>query len=201
MMLNIYGIKVEITFYFVAFIAFILSLKVPSNILITVISSLIHECGHIIMMIVLGNKPKKLRFELTGINIIRNKEINISNRNEVIISFGGPLLNLIIVIFCCIYLCFYDNTIVITFACINLILMVFNLLPIKGLDGGNILFHLIIQYCDILFSSKVIKFTSVFFIVIIFIWGVYVLVVSRYNISLIMIAIFLILSLFNDNEY
>ena len=84
MIFNIFGIKVDITFLFVAFIAFVLSLKLPSNLLITVVSSLIHECGHLIMMLLLGNKPKKVKFELTGINIIRNQEIRVSNKNEIL---------------------------------------------------------------------------------------------------------------------
>jgi stage IV sporulation protein FB len=200
MAFNVFGIKIEITFLFVAFIAFILSLKVPSNVLITVLSSLIHECGHLIMMIISDNKPKNVRFELTGINIIRNQDIRVSNKNEILISLGGPLMNLIIVISCCIYLCFYNNNLIMTFACINLILMVFNLLPIKQLDGGNILFYSMMQNFDICFSSKVMKITSVIFIMIIFIWGIYVLISSRYNISIIIIAIFLTLSLFSDNE-
>ena len=201
MMFNVFGIKVEITFLFVAFIAFILSLKAPSNVLITVLSSLIHEFGHLIMMLAIGNKPKIVRFELTGINIIRNQEFGISNKNEVIISLGGPIANAIIFVFCCILLCFYNNDSIMTFACINLILMTFNLLPVKRLDGGSALYYLLVQKFDISFSSKLLKVTSIFFIGIIFIWGIYVFVASKYNISIIMIAIFLTLSLFTDNEY
>ncbi len=201
MIFNIFGIKVEITFLFVAFIAFVLSLKSPSNLLITVVSSLIHESGHLIMMLVLGNKPQKVRFELTGINIIRNQEIRISNKNEIYISLGGPLANAIILLMCCIYLSFYDGNFILTLACINLILMLFNLLPVKGLDGGNSLYYLLIQKFDISFSSKVLHIISVLFIGLIFIWGIYVLISSRYNISIIIIAIFLTLSLFSNNEY
>lgn len=201
MAFNVFGIKVEITFLFVAFIAFILSLKAPSNVLITVLSSLIHESGHLIMMILIGNKPKKIRFELTGINIIRNQEIGISSKNEVLISLGGPIANAIIFASCCIFLCFYNNDSIMTFACINLILMTFNLLPVKRLDGGSGLYYLLMQIFDISLSSRILKVTSIIFISIIFIWGIYVFVASKYNISIIMIAIFLTLSLFSANEY
>lgn len=201
MAFNVFGIRVEITFLFVAFVAFILSLKAPSNVLITVLSSLIHESGHLIMMILIGNKPKKIRFELTGINIIRNQKIGISSKNEVLISLGGPIANAIIFVFCCILLCFYNNDSIMTFACINLILMTFNLLPVKRLDGGSGLYYLLMQIFDISLSSRILKVTSIIFISIIFIWGIYVFVASKYNISIIMIAIFLTLSLFSANEY
>lgn len=194
------GIKVEITFLFVAFIAFVLSLKAPSNVLITIISSLIHETGHLIVMLSIGYKPDKVRFEITGINIIRNQNIGISTQKEIFISLGGPLANAVVFTICCIYLCFYNCNIILTLAGINLIIMTFNLLPVKGLDGGNTLYYLLIQKFDISFSSKALRITSIIFISIIFIWGIYVFVASKYNISIIIIAIFLTLSLFNNNE-
>lgn len=201
MVFKVFGIKVEITFLFAAFVAFVLSLKAPSNLLITIASSLIHESGHLIMLLVSGNKPEIVRFELTGINIIRNQEIRVSHKNEIFISLGGPLVNGFVFFACCICLCFYNYDAVMTFACINLILMTFNLLPVKRLDGGNILYFLLSQKYEIFFSCKILNITSVVFITLIFIWGIYVLVLTGYNISIIIIAIFLTLSLFGDKEY
>ena len=201
MTFNIFGVKVEITFLFVALIAFILSLKSPSNLLITVISSLLHESGHLAVMIISDVKPKKVRFELTGINIIRSQEVCISNKKEIFISLGGSCANAIILLLCCIYLCIHNSNFISILACINFILMVFNILPVKGLDGGNALYYFLIQKFDISFSSKFVQITSFFFICLIFIWGFYVLLSTKYNVSIIIIAIFLTLSLFSDNEY
>jgi stage IV sporulation protein FB len=149
----------------------------------------------------MSNKPQIIRFELIGINIIRNQDVRISNKNEIFISLGGPLSNAIIFILCCLYLCFYKNNSIMTFASINLILMTFNLLPIKGLDGGNALYFLLIHKCDSLFSAKIIYITSFVFILLVFIWGIYVFISTKYNISIIIIAMFLTLSLFSKNEY
>lgn len=201
MVFNIKGIKVEITFPFVAFVSFVILLDAPSNVLITVLSSMLHETGHLFTMISLGNNPEKVRFELTGINIIRNQEIAISTKNEILISLGGPLINAIMTAVCCIALPFYNNEKVLTFACINLILMTFNLLPIKKLDGGRILYFLLSIKLDFMLCSKVLKITSLCFISIIFVWGIYIFVASSYNFSLIIIAVFLFISYFNDNEY
>ena len=201
MMLNLYGTKVEITFLFIAFIAFIISLDAPSNVLITLFASLLHETGHLVMMISLKNKPEKVRFELTGVNIIRNQSTVISTKNEILISFGGPLITCMMTVISCILFQFYDSELVITFACINLILMTFNLLPIKKLDGGRILYFLLSMKLDFMLSSKILKVTSLLFISVIFIWGLYIFIVSNYNFSLIIIAVFLLISYFNDNEY
>ncbi len=199
MTFTLLSIKVEITFFFVAFIAFILSLKAPSNVLITVLSSLIHEFGHLIMMLITGNKPQKLRFELTGINIIRNN-INISTRNEILIALGGPLANAVMVFVFCIVLLFNYTENMMIVACTNLIIMTFNLLPIKRLDGGIALYYILSKKFQMNICSKILKITSLVFILMIFIWGFYIFIASNYNVSMIIIAIFLTLSLFSDNE-
>ena len=201
MIFNIYGVNVEITFWFVALITFIISLNAPSNVFVTVISSLLHEMGHLLIMTSVGNKPQAVRFEITGMNIIRQPDYKISIKNEILISLGGPFINLICFSISVIILCIYQNDNVLTFGCINLILMIFNLLPIKKLDGGMALYYALSQKYDNITCSKVLKITSIFFITLIYIWGIYAFVSSKYNISLIIIAIFLTLSLIGNNDY
>ena len=201
MAFNISGIKIEITFWFVAFITFIISLNVPSNVLVTVFSSLLHETGHLLIMTSVGNKPQAVRFEITGMNIIRQQDFQISTKNEVLIALGGPFINLVCFLLSVIILCVYKNENILTFGCINLILMVFNLLPISRLDGGLALYYAISQKYDNTTCLRILKITSVIFIIIIYVWGIYAFISSRYNVSLIIIAIFLTLSMFSCNEY
>ncbi len=183
-----------------AFISLIISLDAPANLFITILSSIFHEIGHLTMMLITSNKPKKIRFEITGINIIRNNT-NISTRNEIIIALGGPLFNGLLLIFGCLIL--YHNNLesVMLIASVNLILMIFNLLPIQRLDGGLVLYYLLSKKYEMITCNKVIKISSIIFIILIYIWGFYIFVVSNYNFSMIIIAIFLTLSLFNDNDY
>lgn len=201
MIFNFFGVKVEITFLFVALITFIVSLNAPSNVLITVFSSVLHETGHLLMMSAVGNKPQAVRLEITGMNIIRQPDMKISIKNEILIALGGPLINLICFVISVVVLCIHNNQHILTFGCINLILMTFNLLPVKRLDGGMALYFSLSQKHDNTFCSKVLKITSIFFIAIIYIWGFYVLISSGYNISLVIIAIFLTLSMLGSNEY
>lgn len=201
MIFNISGVKVEITFWFVAFITFIISLNVPSNVLATIFSSLLHETGHLLIMTSVGNKPQAVRFEITGMNIVRQPDLKISTKNEILIALGGPLINLICFLLSVLILCVYNNENILIFGCINLILMIFNLLPIKKLDGGMALFYALSQKYDNVTCSKIVKSTSFIFIILIYLWGFYVFVSSKYNISLIIIAIFLTLSMLGNNDY
>ncbi|MBR5245804.1 MAG: hypothetical protein IKV25_00350 [Clostridia bacterium] len=195
------GIRIEITFLFVAFLTFVISLNAPANLLITIASSLLHEIGHLTMMLIIGNKPKIVKFHIVGMNIIRQEKCSVSSKGEILISLGGPLINLIIVFISCIYLCIYVNQIVLTVACINLILMTFNILPIKSLDGGAILYFILSNHFNSDVCRRILKATSTFFISIIYLWAIYVFIMSGYNFSLIIIAIFLTISLFQSNDY
>lgn len=195
------GIDFEITFLFAALIAFIITMNAPSNVMITIASSLVHEIGHLLAMSAVGNKPQAVRLEVTGMNIKRAESIKISIKNEILIALGGPLVNIVIFVICGFVICFYKSEFLLTVACINLILMIFNILPVKRLDGGMILYFLLSQRFDTEICSAVLKITSIAFIALIYIWGIYVFASSGYNFSVIIIAIFLTLSMFGGNEY
>lgn len=201
MKFKLFGVNVEITFLFVALITFIITMNAPANVIITIISSLLHEMGHLLTMSAVGNKPQAVRLEVTGINIKRAQSIKISTKNELAIALGGPLANGVIFIICCFAICFYQSEMLLTVACVNLILMTFNLLPVKRLDGGMALYFLLSRRFDAEICSKILKITSIIFIALIYIWGLYVFVSSKYNFSVLIIAIFLTLSMFGGNEY
>lgn len=201
MKFKIKGIDFEITFLFVALITFVIAMNAPVNVLITIASSLFHELGHLLTMTAVGNKPQAVRLEITGMNIKRQQSIKISTKNELLIALGGPFANGILFIICCFAICFYKSEFLLTVACINLILMTFNILPVKRLDGGMALYFLLSTRFESQTCAQILKIISVIFITLIYIWGVYVFISSGYNFSVLIIAIFLTLSMFGSNEY
>ena len=201
MKFRIFEIDFEITFLFAALLAFIITLNSPVNVLLTIISSLLHETGHLIAMIISNNKPQCVCFEITGMNIKRQHNLKISTKNELFISLAGPFVNGLIFVASCIALCFFENEKLFMLSCVNLILMTFNLLPIKKLDGGMALYQFLSFKFDDYICSRILKITSIVFVMILYLWGIYVFVSTNYNISLLIIALFLTLSLFDKNEY
>ena len=195
------GIDFEITFLFTALITFVIAMNSPFNDIITIISSLLHETGHLVMMCSLNNYPQCVQFEITGMNIKRQPSVKISTKNEIFIALAGPLANAFTLLLSCVLLCFFQNENIFTIACVNLILMTFNLLPIKRLDGGMALYFLLSKKFSSDICGKVLKITSIIFIIILYIWGIYVFISTNYNISVLIIAIFLTLSLLDSNEY
>lgn len=176
-----------------------LSLR-TENVLYAVLFSLFHETGHILAMTALGNAPQSVSFELTGINIKRTTQTSVSLAKEIIIALSGPFFNFILfLIFVFIYSQNGDVK-VLNMASVNLILMIFNLMPIKGLDGGKVLYFTVSKFFSYKKAKNILTISSVIFILLMFTYGAYVLYLTRYNFTMLIIALMLTLSMFSKEE-
>lgn len=113
------------------------------------IFALIHELGHILTGICLGFRPKSIHIMPFGISVNFNSNLtdynkkigkgNLLNLKKLVVAIAGPLTNIVIIIICCILKFDFEkmNSTYIIYA--NLILGIFNLLPIYPLDGGRII--------------------------------------------------------------
>ncbi len=109
--------------------------------------AIIHELGHLLVGIVLGFKPNKIEINPFGISIgfkinlmdynKKLKKANIIELKKIIIAMAGPMINLLIIFIVSILdIDIYIKTIIIYS---NLLLILFNILPIYPLDGSRIL--------------------------------------------------------------
>ena len=133
---------------FIFFVLFYLTkqIKLYATIMILCI---IHELGHVVMGLIMGMKIEKIEIMPLGLSVSfklnvddYNKKVkkgNILQLKKIAIAAAGPLTNLImllIVINTNIDLKIVSNEIL---AYANILIMLFNLLPIYPLDGGRIL--------------------------------------------------------------
>lgn len=103
-------------------------LNIVGVMLMGVPAMILHECGHIAVALVCGVKVKKVGVSRKGLYTIREagpKWINIA------VSSAGPLVNLLLAIM------FWNS--LTTFAEVNLVACIYNLLPITNSDGSRIL--------------------------------------------------------------
>lgn len=102
-----------------------------------------HEMGHLLCGIFMGLKPKSLKIMPMGLSI----EFEVYSKNikdklqlkKIWIALAGPITNIIIIL---ITVIFNKNIETILYGEIiysNLLIAIFNLLPIYPLDGGRIL--------------------------------------------------------------
>ena len=112
-----------------------------------IIFAIIHELGHLMMGLILGLKPEKIELMPLGLSI--SFKLNVEDINskkgkankkvlkEILIALAGPVTNLIILIVTYIWFIELSYSHLIIYA--NLLIFIFNLLPIYPLDGGRVL--------------------------------------------------------------
>ena len=163
----------------------------------------IHEIGHLLMGLLMGMRPNKIEIKPYGVSIsfkIKPKDYNQKilegNRlqiKKILIAIAGPLTNFIILNVATNLPIGIFSKMMIIYS--NLLLIIFNLIPIYPLDGGRILkafLHILVgkrkaeKYSNnsslivliiLTFLASVgvyyIKNISIF-IIIIFLWIIYI---------------------------
>ena len=125
---------VSIKFSFLAVLALLTLSETSVSVFMSLMSCFLHETGHLLSMFLFGAGVKKIILYGAGIKIIRGYYLK-EKRKELIILISGCLMN--IVMFLLFF--FLKGESFKTFAVINLVTAIFNMLPVKSLDGGAIL--------------------------------------------------------------
>ena len=178
---------------------------------------LIHEIGHLLAGILLGLKPILLEIIPQGLRIefkinekYYNKKILKGNKlvlKEILIALAGPMTNILIIILILNIGKLNDNIHInilnqINLVYINLLIILFNILPIYPLDGGRILkglIHIIkgkrkaekyinnisfivMILITILFSLIIFYLQNIaILVIVIFLWGLFILEDIKYR--------------------
>lgn len=165
---------------------------------IMIIFAFLHEIGHLIAGIILGLKPEKIEIIPVGLTVsfkVDIEGINKKKKNgnmfvikEIIVAIAGPIVNLLIFIITSLNAekTYLNNLIMYS----NLLIFIFNLIPIYPLDGGRILKGIL----HILFGKKVankICYDASIIISIIFTAVCSIAILYYKNIAILLINIYL----------
>ena len=135
----------------------------------------IHELGHITASIILKVEIKCITISILGARLEMNGEI--SYLKEFIISRSGPMFG---------FLGFLltsqidiQSQTILNFSIISLALSIFNLLPIKTLDGGRIVKCLLYSLFSLDLSEKIMQIIT--FLTIFSFWLISVYIMLKYS--------------------
>ncbi len=146
--------------------------------LLTLTSALIHEAGHILSAAFLGVELSSFKLSLGGAVIKTGGYIK-STAAELAILLSGCAVNFFA------FLVFYKAWS--EFAAVNLALCIFNLLPVCGLDGGEILKCILQRYLPPGKAHGINAFVNSVFLFAIGFFGMFSLIFSQGNPSLFLI--------------
>ena len=202
MKIKAFNLTIEISFIILLFLSFLLFVN-KKIILISIVSSVIHELGHILALTSFGKNITKIKIDAFIFTITKNYTMLNKNLENLIITISGPILNLMVSIAA--YF-FYiksnkcSNTLYLL-SINNFFLFVLNICPVKNLDGGNLLYNFLLEKVDPGTARKILDILSFLFIVPFAIFGIMILLKNKYNFSLLALCIYLLFTLiFNKNR-
>ena len=149
------------------------------------IAAAFHECGHILAAKILGIRLSEMRLDLFGARLSVSSA-SISYLNEFLLCAAGPLFSFLLTAFLCF---FTKNNLIQNLSAASLFLGLLNLIPVRGFDGGRILYSLVSLLASPVAADLFERFfTSVF---LIFLWGisVYLMLIIGGGLSLFVFSI------------
>ena len=194
MKLKAFGTEFSISFPAVAFLCLTIICDKKGNMLFCLLASFLHEIGHLFIMKLEGVSLHSVSFKI-GEVVIKADSSSLSYRDEILISSGGVFVNFILaVIFYFIYT-LSGNLFCHSFFVSNAAIGVFNLLPIRFLDGGDILWLILQNFLTRKVTDVILTILTVIFIVPVIVSGFIFILNSKYNYSLLLAALYLICTL------
>lgn len=190
---NFLGVKFGVTVGFFGIICLMLYIDKSGLMLPTLLSTIIHEFGHLLALLLLKFKPQKVILKVGAVSIVGR--FNLTTLGELFLNFAGPFINLILFLFFWYVRRFLAPPFITNFALINLVLGIFNLLPVMGLDGGSILYLLLakkLKHNALNLTCLLLSLSTAVFILF---FGVNIFINTKTNPSLILLGLYLILSI------
>ena len=178
-------IKVSV-FSYIAFFAFCLCYDIRTAAAVF-LSVAIHETGHIIFILIFGDRINEIKVDPFGLTIKRYGKVR-SCVHNVIIYLAGPLFSFILSAVC--FLSGDTYT-----AQISLFYGIINLLPIRVFDGGKALTAILQKYIPMK-SDQIINRISGTLIFLLWEAAVFIMLKSGNFVSSFFVCIYLFLALF-----
>ena len=188
MKFKLLGTQVYISFLFVAIIALMLATDRTGLLLPSLFAVTIHEVAHLFAMWLVDLAPKRIRLIPASVQIVR--KFGASFKNEIFIALMGPAANLLL--FAVLYFNFlsFGNVMVQYYALINLVVGVFNLIPVVGLDGGTVLLELLSRKMDYSRATAILKIITLIVCVTCFVLAIFMFIKGKFNPSVLILAVY-----------
>lgn len=195
----VFGLKINVSVAFAGVTALMCYIDKTGLMFYVMTAVLLHEAGHIVAMYLIKIPPDAVTLKIGAAEIEGVTENG--TQKHFIIAAAGPVINILGMAVCFMAYRLFGN---LSFALNFNIMFVFallNLLPILGLDGGDLLFCLLVRKISIKKSRRILIFFSIFNCFIIMAFGIYLFFKENNNPSLMLLALYLFCNLRKSPEF
>lgn len=140
----------------------------------------LHECAHVLAARALGVSLGRLRLDIFGASLSLKGDLP-SYKREAAVALAGPLFNLLSAALLLLFPVSHSGFLSL-FVSASLFLGLLNLLPIKDLDGGRVLFCLLAPLLPLNAAGRIVRLLS--FCTILSLWMLSVYLLLRLGASL-----------------
>lgn len=191
MRFKLFGIRFFVSFPAIALIC--VSLFMSDNgsflLLMCMFASALHEAGHLIFICRFKGKPQSICIYPSEIAINSNLS-DVTNRQDLIITIAGVGVNLFVSAVCIFIYSLFSADFIFNMAICNLFVGLFNLLPIKTFDGGQLIELLFSRFFSTRTTERIINIITVVTVIPLATAGLIILFVSPFNYSMLMLMIY-----------
>ena len=181
--------RVEVTGGFLLLLAWLNYLDRSFLIPMALLACIAHELGHILAVRIVGGSVKLIRLTAVGAELVLERPLGYWQ--EGIAALAGPGVNLLLALGCC------KVERWLTFAGLNLVLALFNLLPAGRLDGGRALYCTLALLAEPDLAAGVCGGLDLLCVAVALGGG---LLLAGQNITLLLVALWLLAALWKRNK-
>ena len=184
------GVRVRVSLLFWALLCLALIFETSYLMVIMLASIIFHELCHIVCMAAYGVEIKGIYFEPFGV-IIEKFSDSQPPSQRIVVALAGALGNFIIAAVFAFVHAFFSSQMFIYIVFVNMCLGCFNILPVKGLDGGDVLSAVldIIARSKKVDKDKILKLSSFLSLFLLCTAAVFSGIFYGFNISLIIVIL------------
>lgn len=181
----------RVDFSFALTVTLMLLLCSESTVILCLVSSMLHEMGHLVPMHLLGLKVESVIFGAFGVRIQRCVDCSLSYKKEAVIACGGILVNFIIAIFSYLYYYLQSSDFALKLTGVNIIIALFNMIPIEVLDMGRVIKYILLCRFEENVCDRILRTISVIFVNILVVLCICYSIFVGINLSLIAVTLYL----------
>lgn len=195
MTLNIRGTNLSADTLFASALTLMFIFDKSGSAQIGLCAAAFHEFGHLLCMAALSDMPRSIGFTPFGMRIVRSKP-SPSYLHEAAETAAGPAANLLLAALLAVLGRFFGGLSKCVY--VNALMAAFNLLPVEPLDGGRLLRCLLCARTSCAAAQRITRAVSVIGSVALTVAGVFLLIKSGYNFTMLAVSFYLLAYLTAD---